>query len=36
MKILVFYEASNYLQHIADDQDLETIIKYVRYDRSEH
>lgn len=29
-------EASNYLQHIADDQDLETIIKYVRYDRSEH
>ena len=29
-------EASNYLQHIADDQDLETIIKYVRYDRSEN
>lgn len=29
-------EAGNYLQHIADDQDLETIIKYVRYDRSEH
>ena len=26
--------ADNYLQHIADDQDLETILTFVRYDRS--
>lgn len=28
--------AENYLMHIADDQDLEAIIKFVRYDRSEN
>ena len=26
------FHANNYLQHIADDQDLETIIEFVRYD----
>lgn len=28
--------ADNYLQHIADDQDLEVILMFVRYDRSEN
>ena len=28
--------AENYLMHVADDQDLEAIIKFVRYDRSEN
>jgi hypothetical protein len=26
------FHASNYLQHIADDQDLETIVEFIRYD----
>lgn len=28
--------APTYLKYVADDQDLEAIIKFVRYDRSEH
>lgn len=30
------FHAPTYLKYIADDQDLETIIKFVRYDRSEN
>lgn len=30
------FHAPTYLKYVADDQDLETIIKFVRYDRSEN
>ena len=36
MKARWMYFAENYLMHIADDQDLETILTFVRYDRSDH